>query len=321
MITRRGVGLACAAALASQRRALAQRPATIKRIGWLGNSAPVTPEAAALVDAFRLELQRLGWTEGRDIEYERRYAEGVVDRWPRLARELIAHNVDVILATGIGARAAKEATDTIPIVFVAVPDPVAAGLIASLARPGGNLTGLSSQSPELVGKRLQLLKETAPRIVRVAYLADEPDSNPELRQAAAALGVELLPAKAQRSEDLLSAFAEGKRADAWFVPDRAMHFAQRKAIVDHVAIQRKPAIFPHTVFVEVGGLMSYAVDLKDQYRRAAGFVDQVLRGAKPADLPVQQPTKFEFAINLKTAKALGLTFSQAVRMRADEVIQ
>ena len=321
MISRRSVALACAGALASQRGVLAQPPVRIKRIGWLGNSAPVTPEAAAVVDAFRLELQRLGWTEGRNVEFERRYAEGVVDRLPRFARELIEHNVDVIFATGIGARAAKEATETIPIVFAAVPDPVGTGLVASLARPGGNLTGLSSQSPELVGKRLQLLKETAPRIRRVAYLTDQTDSNPELRQAAAVLGVELLPAKAQRAEDLVGAFAAGKRADAWFVPDRAMHFAERKAIVELVAMQRKPAIYPHTVFVEAGGLMSYAVDLKDQYRRAAGFVDQVLRGAKPADLPVQQPVKFEFVINLKTARALGLKIPQTVLLRADEVIR
>ncbi len=274
-----------------------------------------------LWNAFHLELQRLGWTEGHDVVFERRYTEGVVDRLPRLVREVIEHKVDLIVASGAGALAAKQATETIPIVFVAVRDPVAEGLVASLARPSGDLTGLSSQSPELVGKRMQLLKETAPRIVRVAYLTDEADSNPELRHAAAVLGIELLPAKAQRAEDLGGAFAAGKRADAWFVSDRSMHFAQRKTIVDLVAVLRKPAIYPHTAFTEAGGLMSYAVDLKDQFRRAAGYVDQVLRGAKPADLPVQQPTKFEFVINLKTAKALGLTFSQAMRLRADEVIQ
>jgi putative ABC transport system substrate-binding protein len=321
MISRRSVGLACAASLVSQRRALAQQTPRIKRVGWIASSAPVTPEVAVLWDAFHLELQRLGWTEGRDVVFERRYTEGVVDRLPRLVREVIEHKVDLIVASGASALAAKQATETIPIVFVAVRDPVAEGLVASLARPGGNLTGLSAQSTELVGKRLQLLKETAPSIGRVAYLTDEAGSNPELRHAAAVLGIELLPAKAQRAEDLVAAFAAGKRADAWFVHDRSMHFAQRKTIVDLVATQRKPAIYPHTVFTEAGGLMSYAVDLKDQFRRAAGYVDQVLRGAKPADLPVQQPTKFEFAINLKTAKALGLTFSQAVRMRADEVIQ
>jgi putative tryptophan/tyrosine transport system substrate-binding protein len=322
MITRRSVALvACAAALVSQRRALANQPPRIKRVGWIASSAPVTPEVAVLWDAFHLELQRLGWTEGRDVVFERRFTEGVVDRLPRLVREVIERKVDLIVATGASALAAKQATETIPIVFVAVRDPVAEGLAASLARPSGNLTGLSSQSPELVGKRLQLLKETAPRIVRVAYLTNEAHADPALRHAAAVLGIKLLPAKAQRAEDLVAAFAAGKQADAWFVHDRSMHFAQRKTIVDLVAIQRKPAIYPHTAFTEAGGLMSYAVDLKDQFRRAAGYVDQVLRGAKPADLPVQQPTKFEFAINLKTAKALGLTFSQAVRMRADEVIQ
>ncbi len=322
MITRRSVALvACAAALVSQRRALAQRSVTMKRIGWLGNSPPVTPEAAAVWDAFHLELQRLGWTEGREVVFERRFSEGVVDRLPLFARELIARNVDLIFATGAGALAAKQATETIPIVFAAVPDPVGTGLVATLARPGGNVTGLSSQSPELVGKRLQLLKEAAPSIARVAYLTDASHPNPELQHAAAVLGIELLPTKAQRAEDLVAAFAAGKRADAWFVPDRAMHFAERRAIVELVATQRKPAIYPHTVFTEAGGLMSYAVDLKDQYRRAAGFVDQVLRGAKPADLPVQQPVKFEFVINLKTAKALRITIPQAMLLRADEVIR
>lgn len=325
MTTRRSVaiaGLACAlVANQSQRGALAQQPGKMRRIGWLGNVPPVTPEAAAIVDAFNFELQRLGWTEGRDVVFERRYGEGAVDRLPGLARELIAHNVDVIFATGAGALAAKQATLTIPIVFAAVPDPVATGLVASLARPAGNLTGLTSQSPELVGKRLQLLQETAPSIARVAYLTGATDSNPELHHAAAVLGIELLPAKAQRAEDLVAAFAAGKRADAWFVPDGAMHFAQRRAIVELVAKQSKPATYPHTVFAQAGGLMSYAVDLKDQYRRAAGFVDQVLRGAKPADLPVQQPVKFEFVINLKTAKTLGLTIPPSVLLRADEVIR
>ncbi len=322
VITRRRVALiAVAAALVSQRRALAQRPGTIKRIGWLGNAPPATPEAAAVWDAFHLELQRLGWTEGREVAFERRFAEGVVDRLPHLARELIEGHVDLIVATGAGALAAKQATGTIPIVFAAVPDPVGTGLVATLARPAGNLTGLSSQSPELVGKRLQLLKESAPSIARVAYLTDASDSNPELHHAAAVLGIELLPAQAQHAEDLVAAFAAGRRADAWFVPDRAMHFAQRRAIVELVAKQSKPATYPHTVFAQAGGLMSYAVDLKDQYRRLAGFVDEVLRGAKPADMPVQQPTKFEFVINLKTAKSLGLAIPHSVLLRADEVIQ
>jgi putative ABC transport system substrate-binding protein len=321
MIDRRSVALACASSLVSQRRSLAQQPARIKRVGWIASSAPVTPEAAVLSDAFHLELQRLGWTEGRDVVFERRYTEGVADRLPRLVREVIEHKVDLIVATGAAALAAKQATETIPIVFVAVRDPVAEGLVASLAQPSGNLTGLSSQSPELVGKRLQLLKETAPRVVRVAYLTNQTDLNPELRQAAAGLGVELLPAKAQHAEDLVAAFAAGKRADAWFVHDRSMHFAHRKTIIDLVAMQRKPAIYPHTAFTEAGGLMSYAVDLKDQFRRAAGYVDQVLRGSKPADLPVQQPVKFEFVINLKTARALHLTIPQSVLLRADEVIR
>jgi putative ABC transport system substrate-binding protein len=322
MITRRRVAVGCAAALVSRQLALAQQPGKVYRIGWLGNSPPVTPEALAIWDAFRLELLRCGWSEGRDVVFERRFAEGAADRFPRLARELIEQKVDVIVATsGNAAFAAKKATDTIPIVFASVPRPVEQGLVASLARPGGNLTGLATQSFELEGKRLQLLKEAFPRIVRVAVLTAELDQTEELRRAAAALGIELLSVKAQRAEDLVGAVAAGTHAEAWFVADHALYFARRKTVVEHITLQRKPAIYPHIVYVEAGGLMAYAVELKDQFRRAAVFVDKILRGAKPADLPVEQPTKFEFVINLKTAKALGLTIPQSVLLRADEVIQ
>ena len=319
---RRCVAAACAIAVLSQRSALAQQPARIKQIGWLGNSAPVTSEGIAVWDAFRLELNRLGWVEGRDIAFERRFAEGDVELFPRLARELIDRKVDLIVAvSGNAARAAKNSTASIPIVFASVASPVEQGLVASLARPAGNLTGMTTQSDEMIGKRLQLLKEVAPRIARVAYLTDESDAATQLLRAAAVLGIELLPAKAQRAQELAGAVAAGARADAWFVTDQTLYFAHRKAIVDLIAVQRKPAVYPQTVYVQAGGLMSYAVDLKDQFRRAAGLVDKVLRGALPADIPVQQPIKFELTINLGTARAIGLKIPQSVLLRADEVIE
>ena len=217
---RRCVAAACAIAVLSQRSALARQPARIKQIGWLGNSAPVTPEGIAVWDAFRLELHRLGWLEGRDIAFERRFAEGDVELFPRLARELIDRKVDLIVAVcGNAARAAKNSTASIPVVFASVASPVEQGLVASLARPAGNLTGMPTQSDETIGKRL------------------------------------------------------------------------------------------------------HAVDLKDPFRRATGLVDKVLRGALPADIPVQQPTKFELTINLGTARALGLKIPQSVLLRADEVIE
>ena len=321
MIHRRRALLAGGAAMVP-RLARAQAAIKVYRIGWLGNSAPVTPEATAVWDAFGNELQRLRWTLGRDLIIERRFAEGAVEQFPQLARELAERNVDVIVATsGNAALAAKALGGTVPIVFASVPRPVEMGLVASLARPGGNLTGLATQSDELEGKRLQLLKEGFARTARVAFLSDERQPGETLRQAARALGIELLPVLARGGADISSAMAAAGRRDAWFVSDAALYFAQRKLIVEQVALQRKPAIYPHTVFAQAGGLMSYAADLKDQFRRAASLVDKILRGAKPADLPIEQPTRFELVINLKTARALGLTIPKSLLLRADEVIQ
>ncbi len=321
MINRRHALLTCAAA-AAPRLAGAQVPAKVYRIGWLGNSAPVTPEAMAVWDAFGNELQRLRWALGRDLIIERRFAEGTVEQFPQLARELAERNVDVIMAiSGDAALAAKALGGTLPIVFASVARPVEMGLVASLARPGGNLTGLATQSDELEGKRLQLLKEGFARTARVAFLNDEREPDQALRQAARTLGIELVPVLAHRAADISTAMAAAGRADAWFVSGAPLYFARRKLVVEQVALQRKPAIYPHTVYAQAGGLMSYAADLKDQFRRAAALVDKILRGAKPADLPVEQPTKFELVINLKTARALGLNVPNALLVRADEVIQ
>ena len=322
MIDRRAfVGAISLGALAWPSVAEAQQ-AGIYRIGWLGNSRLDTPETVAGWDAFRLELQIRGWSEGRNVAFEQRFAAGVSERHPENVRELIELKVDLILATsGPAARAATKATDTIPIVFVAIPNPVEQGLVANLARPGGNVTGLSTQGLDLVGKRLELLKEAFPRTSRVAFLAGRSLEDQPAFQAAEKLGVQLLPATVRRAEDLSGAMAELAHADAWFVGEYALYFAHRSRIIEFVAGQRKPAMYPSTFFVAAGGLMSYSVAQKDQLRRAAAMVDRILHGAKPADMPVEQPTKFELVINLKTAKALGLTIALSLLLRADEVVQ
>lgn len=323
MTERRRVLLGLVAVLLTPRLVLAQPYDRLIRIGWLGNSAPNSPQARAIADAFRGELRQRGWVEGRNLVIEFRYAEGVRDRFPTLAREMVELKVDLIVASsGTAAQAAKEATGKIPIVFASVPTPVQRGLVASLARPGGNLTGLATLSDELVGKRLELLKEAIPHIRRVAILGP-PDmaSNRDAELAGAKLNLQPLLSPAQDAQDLAGAIAAGAQADAWFIQDHPTYFANRKTIVELVSKQRKPAIYPHAIYVEDGGLMSYSVDLKDQFRRAAEMVDRILRGAKPADLPVELPTKFELVVNLKSAKALGLTIPPSLLVRADEVIQ
>jgi putative tryptophan/tyrosine transport system substrate-binding protein len=324
---RRDAFVAGVAWLVSTRLALAQaQAARTARIGWLGNTKPQSAEALAIWDAFRLELQRRGWVEGVNLVFERRFAEGAVDRWPQFARELAELGVDVIVAvSGSAALAAKQATARIPIVFGSVGDPVGQGLVASLGRPSGNLTGLATQSGELTGKRLALLKEAVPRIAQVGVLSSDEsalarDDLQEAVRAASNLRLRLLPAQAARAEDLAVALAK-PRAEAWFVLASSLYFAQHKAIVELIAAQRKPASYPSVIYVQAGGLMALAVDLKDQFRRVAILVDKILHGARPADLPVEQPTRFELVINLKTARALGLTIPQALLLRADEVIE
>ena len=309
--------------LAAPGPAFAQPKDRLVRIGWLGNTEGGTPQARAIRAALIDELQRRGWVQGRNLVIEFRFAEGVLDRYPVHARELIERQVDLIVAvTALGAVAAAQATRTIPVVFVSVSAPVEQGLVSSLARPGGNLTGLSTQSDELIGKRLELLKEASPRSTRVALLGTASAAQVELaNMAAKALGLQLLLVQAAHVDELAPAIAALPQADAWFINESQMHFAHRKTIVELIARQRKPAIYPVSTFVEEGGLMSYSVDQKDQFRRAGEIVDRILRGARPADIPVEQPTKFSLALNQTTAKALGLTIPQSLLLRADEVIQ
>lgn len=312
-----------AAPVAAARAALERPHGKIPRIAWLGNVDPTSgPEARASVDAFRDELRRRGWHEGRDFEFVFRYADGADDRLAQIARELVNLPVDLIVASsGVGASAAQQATATIPIVFASVPDPAARGLVASLARPGANVTGIATQGDELPARRLQLLKEAFPSIRRVGLLAASAAATASAERGAKALGVELVITGAQRAEDLAAAIMLPKPVDAWQVQDGALYFAHRRAIVELVARQRVPAIYPHGVYVEAGGLMSYAADLKEQFRRAAAYVDRILRGARPAELPVEQPMSFKLTINLKTARTIGLDMPRALILRADEVLQ
>jgi putative ABC transport system substrate-binding protein len=308
----------------------AQPAGKIARIGYLSLNAGANTH---LGDAFRQGLRDLGYVEGRNVVIELRDAGGKPERLPALAAELVALKVDVIL-TGGGtppALAAKQATKTIPIVFASAPDPVTDGLVTSLARPGGNVTGLSNLNAELVGKCLEQLKQAAPGATRVAVLSqpgfvDERTGKDMLKAAEVAartLGVRLQLVEARGPADLDRAFSEMTKAHAGAltVLPSAMLFTARRRLADLATKNRLPAVYAQREFVEAGGLMSYGPSLADLFRRAATYVDKILKGAKPADLPVEQPTKFELVINLKTAKALGLTIPQSLLLRADEVIQ
>ncbi len=312
--------------LAAPLAAAAQPPTKVPRIGILWPS-PISAVAHYL-EAFRQGLRELGYVEGQNIAIEFRSAEGKWERLPDLAAELVRLKVDVIVVNTPAALAAKQATRTIPIVMAVSSDPVGDGLVASLARPGGNVTGSSMMAPELGGKRLQLLKEVVPRASRVAVL-----SNPtlpytgrvvrEIRAAARVLGVRLQSLEIRAPEDIDRAFeaAIRGRASALMVVDDPLMFVHRARILALASKSRLPAIYPWRDPVDAGGLMSYAANLADSFRRAATYVDKILKGAKPADLPVEQPTRFELVINMKTAKALGLTFPQSILIRADQVIQ
>jgi putative ABC transport system substrate-binding protein len=304
----------------------AQQAGKVPRIGFLYYGSPgPSPE----LDAFRQGLRELGCIEGQNIAIDVRFASGRVERLPELAAELVRLKVDVIVTPGTPASvAAKKATSTIPIVFAGVADAVGAGLVANFARPGGNITGLTSISAELGGKRLELLKEVAPKASRVAVLYNPADRSnvlvlKELQESAPALGLTLQPLEVRGPGEFKGAFVamSRKRAHALFGAAGVLTTGHRKAIVDLSAKSRIPAMWGERQFVEAGGLMSYAVNFYDQVRRAATYVDKILKGAKPADLPVEQPTKFELVINLKTAKALGLTIPRSLLLRADEVIQ
>ena len=316
-------------ALFSPIAAEAQQAAKIPRIGYVSTNLAVSPH---LPDAFRQGLRDLGYVEGRNVVIEFRSAEGKLDRFPALAAELVTLRVDVIVAANTGAAlAAKQATKTIPIVFAGPADPITSGLVNSLARPGGNVTGLSSSTPELVGKGLELLKQAVPGVNRVAALwhRDYPERTQRdiLEQAdvaARALGVHLQFVEARGGpENFDRAFSEltRARADALTVLTSVLFISERRRLVDLAARNRLPVVYPVRDFVDDGGLMSYGPHWADIYRRAATYVDKILKGAQPADLPVEQPTRFELVINLKTAKALGLTIPPSVLARADQVVE
>jgi len=299
----------------------AQQPKKVPRIGYQGAGSPDENE-----EAFRQGLRELGYVEGQNIVIEWRFAEGKLDQVPRNAAELVRLKVDVIVTGGAGdTRAAKAATSTIPIVMTNDSDPVGTGLVASLARPGGNITGLASLSAELAGKRLELLKETLPRLSHVVALHGPGQSSAvkEIEVVARSLGLKLQSQVVKEPDDLNRAFKaiSKARTGALIVVGGLFATAQRKPIVEFAAKSRLPAIYYRREFVEDGGLMSYDANRNDLARRAAVFVDKILKGAKPADLPVEQPTKFQFIINLKAAKQIGLTIPPNVLVRADKVIK
>jgi putative ABC transport system substrate-binding protein len=306
----------------------AQQPSKIFRIGLLDSS---TASGMEVVDAFRQELSKIGWIEGKNITIEYRFAEGKLERLPELAAELVRLKVDlIVVASSVSALAAKSATTTIPILMTNSGDPVAAGLVASLARPGGNVTGLATLAVELNTKRLEILKDAVPKLTRVGLLRRAEASIgqdlqlKELRPAALALKLKLEEIDAQRdAKGLDSAFqiAKQKQVNAIMTTASRAFLAERKRIVELAVKYRLPAIYDQNEFVDEGGLMSYGVDSTDLYRRAAVYVDKILKGAKPADLPVQQATKFEFVINLKAAKQIGLTIPVRVLERANRVIK
>jgi putative ABC transport system substrate-binding protein len=318
-----------AVVLAAPLAAEAQQAAKVARIGYLAHDLAANPH---MQEAFRQGLRDLGYVEGRNVVIEYRSAEGKSERLPALAAELVALKVDVILAGGTPqALAAKQATRTLPIVFTAAADPIASGLVPSLARPGGNVTGLSNLTPELVGKCLEQLKQVVPGVSRVAVLwhpgalgeRTEKDMLKGAHVAARALGVRLQFVEARGPTDFDRAFSDmtRARADALTVLPSSMLSNERRRLVDLAAKNRLPTVFPWREFVDAGGLMAYGPNVADLFRRAATYVDKILKGTKPADLPVEQPTKFELVINLKTAKALGLTIPQSVLGRADDVVQ
>src|SRR6266436_5762048 len=315
--------------LANVSLAQSQQTGKVLRIGFLDGGTAAG--SAVLLDAFRQELSKLGWIEGKNIIIEYRFAEQKNERMPELAADLIHLKVDLIVVSGItAALAAKKATTTIPIVMTRAGDPVALGLVNSLARPGGNVTGLSSLSFDLITKRLEVLKDAVPKLARVGLLRTPQDSAAgnlqlkELRAAAQALKLKLEEIETQPDpKGLENAFqtAKQKQVNAIMTTGSPFFFVERKRVVELAGKYRWPAIYPQKEFLDEGGLMSYGADYPDLYRHAAVFVDRILKGAKPADLPVQQAAKFEFVINLKAAKQIGLTLSPEFLSRANQVIK
>jgi putative ABC transport system substrate-binding protein len=307
--------------------AQAQQPAKIPRIGYL--AATKATAIAARTDAFRQGLSELGYIDGKNIIVEYRYADGNPAREGELAAELVRQKVEIIVTTGpTVTRTVKHATATIPIIFAQDGDPVASGFVASLARPGGNITGLSNLSPELSGKRLELLKEIVPKLSRVAAIGGSNEPNnaqilKELGLAAASMKLRLQTLDVRGPADIAPAFqaAAKERADGAVFLGSVVFGAHRKQIVELAVKHRLPATYTRPEFVEDGGLMTYGPNINDLFRRTATYVDKILKGAKPAELPVQQPLKFEFIVNLQAAKQIGLTIPQSVLYRTDKVIK
>jgi putative ABC transport system substrate-binding protein len=306
--------------------ARAQQPGKLRTVGFSGQST--RSAESELVAAFTQRLRELGWIEGRTITIEYRWSEGRAERSVQIAAEFVRLKVDVIVTSGTPqVLAAKQATSVIPIVFARVGDPVANGLVASLARPGGNVTGLSSQSDDLAGKRLELLREVVPSLRRVAILANV--GNPfsviesgEAQAAARTLGLEFDALEIRRAEDIAHAFEAIKgRAEALYVCPDGLVDANKIRINTSALGARLPTMHGYREYVEAGGLMSYGANLPDLYRRCADYVDKILRGANPGDIPVEQPTKFDLIINLTTAKALSLTIPESLLLRANELIE
>src|SRR5262245_3458508 len=305
--------------------ARAQQAAKIPRIGYLGGATPSSQ--GKWVAAFVQRLRELGWIEGRTVAIEYRWADGRFERFTEIAAEFVELKVDVIVTSGPPVFSAKQATSVIPIVFATVADPLSTGLVASLGRPGGNVTGLSLTSPELASKRLELLREAIPGLRQLAIMAnaDYPPAVRELDEvetAAHPVGVETTALKIRQAADIASAFEALKgRAEALYVVGEALTSANQVRINSFALAARLPTMNPNRERLEAGGLMSYGPNFASLYRRAGDFVDKILRGAKPADIPVEQPTKFDLSVNLGTAKALGLKIPEAFLLRADEVIE
>jgi putative ABC transport system substrate-binding protein len=314
-------GAAAAWPLAAQ----GQQPTKLPTIGCLG--ASTLSFDTQRVGAFVQRLRELGWIEGRTIAIEYPWSEGRTERYAEIAAEFVRLKVDVIVATGGAIPAAKQATSVIPIVFPVAGDPVGAHYVDSLARPGGNITGLSLQQTDVASKRVELLREAVPTLRHLAIMANVDNLNAlrelgEVQAAAGAFGLEATTSEIRRAEDIVPAFEALKgRADAIYVVAEPLVFTNRARIHTLAIAGRLPAIYNSREYVEMGGLMSYGLNFPDLYRRSADVVDKILRGAKPADIPVQQPTQFDLIVNLTTAKALGLTMPESFLLRADEVIE
>jgi len=328
-ITRRLIVAVVSTLLTASLDTDAQQAQKIPKVGYLAQGSPAS--TAPFIEAFEKGLYDLGWVKGQNVAIEYRFAEGKAERHPDLAAEFVRMNVDLIVAPGPPARAVRDVTTTIPVVFLLGADPVAFGLVDSFARPGRNLTGTMESNPELTAMRLRLLKEAAPGVSRVGILW-QPGTLPEAKfrdvlqsaqVVASNLGSQLQIFEARDPGQFEKAFADAASAqvNGLIVMQSPMFVAQRQAIIDLVVKRRWPAIYEWGVYTVSGGLMSYGANLVDEFRRVTPYVDKVLKGAKPADLPVEQPTKFELVINAKTAKTLGLTIPPSVLLRADQVLE